>query len=105
MRICCYLRSSLLDPGTTSILNHSTTQRGRRTTTKDEEDYEKEHDDENEYANETLHRYLPELSPIGLGLGVCDNFHDKESDGFIAARPARLLTTASNSVGSTGFAK
>ena len=67
--------------------------RGRRTTTR------KEYDEE----NETLNKYLPEWSPIGLGLGVFDNFH--ASDGFIAARPARLLITASNSVGSTGFAK
>jgi hypothetical protein len=31
--------------------------------------------------------------------------HDEASGGFIAARPARLLITASSSAGSTGFAK
>ena len=90
MRITCFLHSSLRHPG-----NCLDTQ--SRTKDDDEEEYDNE--------NETLHRCLPELLPIGLGLGVCDNFHDEASEGFIAARPARLLITASNSVGSTGFAK
>jgi hypothetical protein len=32
-------------------------------------------------------------------------YYDEASGGFMTARPARLLTTASNSAGSTGFAK
>ena len=40
-----------------------------------------------------------------LAWGATENFHDKESGGFVAAPPARLLITASSSAGSTGFAK
>jgi hypothetical protein len=54
---------------------------------------------------QTLGRDRPTGQHRQHPFGVCDNFQGTASGGFVAARPAKLLITASNSAGSTGFAK